>query len=803
MKRLLALLILLLIPIYLFSKGEVVHETEHFKIIYSENTKALAHDLIEIAEEEYDRLVKLFGEDPSLHLPIYFNEEEKQFNAYLSLYPQSHIVFYTAWISTDLYDGKDTLRNIFRHELTHAFMNYYKGFLGKITTLFGDYYDIAKYLHYLNFITEGSAVYTESMDGKGRLNDPIVNSFKVQTRIEDKKINYLDAAGSRDIHPVGSLQYLLGGAFFEWISERYGEEKVTAFILDIAKNVILFPQNAYSKHFSSRLYDDWNTFLKEIKTPDEIKKPTIISNKSNNYSDLFAYNDEVYTLSSYEGKILSVDKNEAKKLFSFANCYESTISKNEKYFLISQTSSNLCFTALYTLKGKELQRFNSYHEGILINDDIALIKYNDGYTYLDIYNKESFNLGYSVNAKNLFIYNDNIGFLFEDERGQAIAILNKEITLYRIPSEIKIDSVSANNNIISISYNNLTEGELVKYGEIDINNKKIYLSDVNINGGIYYPVRVKDDIFYISQFYSSSAISTTNVNKLNLKEEYVLIEEKFEEKEEKEIIIDSKKYNPILSIQRGTILPFFGSFTDSSNTKGFGLSWTTSDPTEKFKITSFTGWNIKSNSLFLKLKLSYKDLEATLNIDDKYYYSSLYYFKKFYLKDETNYISISNTISYSSSSYWSNLLSFNYSDIHRKGKNRNNYLGYRLGVTFQDIKAPTLNSTIYLSGLFPTSFNFKYYLSSNTLVVNTNTHIFTLEVQKALYPLPLYITNIDFSGGITSYIKGNKIDNIYNISLILTLAPTIGKHSQIHSDFGFKASYDKNWKFTFVFNNYY
>ena len=47
MKRLLALIVVLLISTLLFSKGELIHETQHFRIIYSKDTKSIANNIIE------------------------------------------------------------------------------------------------------------------------------------------------------------------------------------------------------------------------------------------------------------------------------------------------------------------------------------------------------------------------------------------------------------------------------------------------------------------------------------------------------------------------------------------------------------------------------------------------------------------------------------------------------------------------------------------------------------------------------------------------------------------------------------
>lgn len=800
MKRLLALIVILLISTLLFSKGELIHETQHFRIIYSEDTKSIANNIIEIAEEEYDRLKAFFGEDPNFNIPIYVDEEIKQFNAYLSTYPSNHILYYSAWVFPSIFNGSDTVRYILRHELTHTFCNTMKGLSAKITTLFGDSYNFPFYLHFLDFITEGIAVYTESMDGKGRLNDPVYKAPLIQARLENIKLNYLDAAGSRDSYPVGTLSYLFGGAFLEWVSDKYGEEKLSAFIVDISKNIISFPQNAYSKHFSSRLYDDWKAFLADIDVPQDILEPRI-KDSSKYYSDMVASNDEIFAIDSYSSEIIKIDSNKAKKLFSYPYDSYSKIDTKDDKFLISYTSSELCYTALYDNKGKELNRFNGYYEGHFINDDIALIKYDDGYTYLDIVGKDTINLGYSKLVNNLFSYNDKLGFLFEDQEGQAIAIVDDAIKLYRVPKQIKIDTISSNNDILSFSY--AKEGELVKYGEIDINNKKLYLSDTNINGGIYNPVRVNDEIFYISKFFSSSAISYINTEDLSLKEEYKLTEETYLTADKKEVLIDKKSYNPILSIQKGQILPFAGTSSNILTYSGFGITWITADPTEKLNFAISSGFEKYTKRLFLTLNASYNNVKASFFINEKRSLSELTYTKEFFFKSSLNKIKIQNTLYFETpSNKLNNKFQISYWDLHFKGRTRYNYFGYYIYFKLSNL-TPTVGTTVYIPGIFPTDVNLFYVVNSKYMNLTTSTHLLTLEVQKSLYPLPLYITVIDLKGGVSSYIYKSNMINSYYLNLSLKLAPTIGRLSKAYSKLEFIAKYGTKWNFSFNFSYYY
>ena len=89
----------------------------------------------------------------------------------------------------------------------------------------------------LLFMQEGISVFTESMDGGGRLNDPFFYTPLIQAKIEGKDISYMDASGGRDIMPGGNMWYVYGGAFNKWMAQRYGERDLASFYTKISKNL--------------------------------------------------------------------------------------------------------------------------------------------------------------------------------------------------------------------------------------------------------------------------------------------------------------------------------------------------------------------------------------------------------------------------------------------------------------------------------------------------------------------------------------------------------------------------------------
>ena len=804
MKKLLSSLLLLFLLLSLYANGEVYLETEHFKIIYGEESNNMATEIMNVAEEEYDRLVSFFNKDPNLHIPIYINSKEKSYNAYLSTYPSLHLVFYNTWIPQTLYNGEQTIRLIFRHELTHALMFYYKGLLGSITTtLFGDSADLSKHLHYLQFITEGMAVYLESFDKRGRLNNPLFDKLRIQAAIENININYLDASGSMDIYPGGNIPYILGGEFFKWVAEKYGEELLSVFILDIAENVFAFPQNAYKKHFNSSLYDDWNSFLGDTEVPKNLIEPNKITNKSRIYSDITAEYDEIYAISSYQSEILKLEDDNEKNLFKFISS-SSSISVNNDNILLSFSSQDQCYTALYTQNGKELKRYNGYYEGSFIDDDIALLRFDDTKIYLDILNKKTFYLGQSVSASNLINLDNKATFLFEDENGQAIAIADDSIYLYRIPKEIKISSINSNNETISVSYTFNTDGELSKYGEIDIETNTIYLSNININGGINNPIKVGDYVYFISEFFNSSAISKISIEDLTFDKKYSLTKEKISNISSPETTLNTKKYNPIANIQRGTFIPFSKNFTTYIKPLvGPGLTWITSDPTEKLTFITSLGYSVQSQELFLSLNASYQDISGIFSLYNGWSESVISYTKDYPLKSNNNKITLSNSLYFiTPNNIFINNFLLTYCDLAKRSNKRFDYSGYILSLELNNF-SPTLSAGLYISGLFPTSIKVSHKIDSNSLSLYANTHIFTIEIQKSIPILLIYIKYLDFQTTIISNIKNNSIYNTYLLSLITSLSPVVGSATRADIKFGIEAKYTNKWMFSFIFNIFY
>ena len=70
--------LIILSPLWAGEMKEI--ETEHFRIIFTEDSRNMAQEIYENAENSYAFLIYFLGEDTNLFLPVYIIEDEKVFN---------------------------------------------------------------------------------------------------------------------------------------------------------------------------------------------------------------------------------------------------------------------------------------------------------------------------------------------------------------------------------------------------------------------------------------------------------------------------------------------------------------------------------------------------------------------------------------------------------------------------------------------------------------------------------------------------------------------------------------------------
>jgi hypothetical protein len=227
-------------------------QTRWFDIYAPHELEAQAWRLSSFADNTYSKLNGFFDTQPSRHrIPVLISDIAHSLNGYSTLLPSNRIVIFLA--SADprgqLASMADELESVFLHELVHCItLNERKGGWKALAWLGGDWVAPEGWMM-PQALVEGTAVWAESRlsaengaagesraeDGaagrenqasakSGRLNDPAALQIVRIEREWGQNRSLWDVSGLADFYGSGSLAYLYGGLFADYLAERFGPE---------------------------------------------------------------------------------------------------------------------------------------------------------------------------------------------------------------------------------------------------------------------------------------------------------------------------------------------------------------------------------------------------------------------------------------------------------------------------------------------------------------------------------------------------------------------------------------------------
>jgi Tol biopolymer transport system component len=203
-------------------------ETPHFSIHFYDEEEKIARRLAPIAEEVHEKLVSIIKHKPGLKTNVVLLDTSDHGNGWATVIPDPRMtLFLTDW-STNLNPSKHDLwlKFLFTHEYTHILhLDIIEGSAILPNLLFGR-------LLFPNtmepwFIIEGLATYAEtkySQWGRGR--DPRWEMIMRMDILENNLKSINQAAVNTVLWPMGHVRYLYGVEFLEYLSEKYGEDKL-------------------------------------------------------------------------------------------------------------------------------------------------------------------------------------------------------------------------------------------------------------------------------------------------------------------------------------------------------------------------------------------------------------------------------------------------------------------------------------------------------------------------------------------------------------------------------------------------
>ena len=219
----------------------VLHfRTDSFDIYAPPNLESQAVRLSGFADQTYAMLCEFFGVKASAgRIPVLLSDIQYSLNGYTTLYPSNRIVILLASADprSQLATMQDELYSVFLHELVHyVTLNERSTGWRALAWLLGDW--VAPEVWMMpQALVEGTAVWAESRLGGheapsnasglgrvGRLNDPAALEIVRMERAWGKERSLWDVSGLADFYGAGSLPYLYGGLFVDFLSERYGPD---------------------------------------------------------------------------------------------------------------------------------------------------------------------------------------------------------------------------------------------------------------------------------------------------------------------------------------------------------------------------------------------------------------------------------------------------------------------------------------------------------------------------------------------------------------------------------------------------
>ena len=251
-----------------------VIQTEYFDFIFPEESAVSARILASRADTFYREICERFEVSDTMRkalsgMPVFITRETEVLNGYFTPLPYNRIVLYDSVPPQSFAVFSDTLLSVFYHELVHAVsLNIKSPFWYGFSRAAGDAYSPSLLLNLPTSFTEGAAVLLESSLGEGRLNDSYSMHVIRQAKLEGKFPHWRTVAGSYTSYTDGSLPYMFGSAFADYLQKTYGKHLYAEFWKQSGR-MHLFKLSAgiFKKVYGISLNQAWKDFEQSIQLP--------------------------------------------------------------------------------------------------------------------------------------------------------------------------------------------------------------------------------------------------------------------------------------------------------------------------------------------------------------------------------------------------------------------------------------------------------------------------------------------------------------------------------------------------------
>lgn len=247
-------------------------DTEHFRVTFPAHLEDLGRRAAERAEWAHAQLSEQFIAAPRGMIDLAITDHIDVSNASATPWPSNRIIIYARppIDSFGLAYFNDWLEYAIVHELTHIF---HIDRPGRYSWLYKPFGRIPVLLSFPAFTTprwviEGIAVWYESaLTGTGRVHGTFHKMVLRTAALEGRFESIGQASGYSPQWPGGTRPYAYGSLFFEHLREKYGRDRMIAFVKAVEKQWIPYRLNAAGRSaFGTTLTSEWKAWADTQRT---------------------------------------------------------------------------------------------------------------------------------------------------------------------------------------------------------------------------------------------------------------------------------------------------------------------------------------------------------------------------------------------------------------------------------------------------------------------------------------------------------------------------------------------------------
>ncbi len=348
-------------------------ESSNFYIHYADDYESLARKAAQIAEQTHQTLSTKINWQPLDKTHLVISDESDSANGFAIPITFNRSVLFVAPpdSANGLEDFDDWLETLITHEYTHILhLDKVSGAAAAVRSVLGRHFLIFPNTLQPSWLIEGLATYyeTDSLKGIGRGQSSV---FKMMMRSEiDAGIKPVSQVNLPiKSWPAGSVRYLYGVHFYQFIEDKYGQQGVNSLIENYSNNVIPFRINSNSESvFKKNIEELWDEFSVWL----ELKyKKEMLLHKSSGLVE-----GRQLTRSGYNTE--NLDLNGANEIYYVENGafeHATLVHSNAKVRVVSEVSSRAKINTHKTAGVLVTQ--NEFCDEYNINSDIFIIEKNN------------------------------------------------------------------------------------------------------------------------------------------------------------------------------------------------------------------------------------------------------------------------------------------------------------------------------------------------------------------------------------------------------------------------------------------